>query len=66
MHGMNHITQMDILYHAMNYTSKGIVDAACCGAFKRTSVEEENHLIEDLETRNYRAPSETPRSSSRL
>ena len=66
MHGMDHITQMDILYHAMNYTSKGIIDAACCRAFKRTSVEEANQLIEDLEKSNYRAPSETPRSSSRL
>ena len=27
-------------YHSMNYTSKGIIDAACCGAFKRKSAEE--------------------------
>ena len=57
---------MDIFYHAMNYTSKGIIDVACCGAFKRKNVEEANQLIEDLEKRNYRAPYETSRSSSRL
>ena len=57
---------MDIFYHAMNYTSKGIIDAAYCGAFKRKSAEEANQLIEDLEQRNYRAPSETLGSSSRL
>ena len=40
MHGIDLTTQMDIFYHAMNYTSKGIIDATCCGAFKRKSVEE--------------------------
>ena len=40
MHGIDLTTQMDIFYHSMNYTSKGIIDAACCGAFKRESVEE--------------------------
>ena len=35
MHGIDLTTQMDIFYHAMNYTSKGIIDASCCGAFKR-------------------------------
>ena len=35
MHDIDQITQMDIFYHAMNYSSKGIIDAACCGAFKR-------------------------------
>ena len=40
MHGIDLITQMDIFYHSMNYNSKGIIDAACCGAFKRKSVEE--------------------------
>ena len=24
---------MDIVYHALNDTSKGIIDASCCGAF---------------------------------
>ena len=57
---------MDIFYHAMNYTSKGIIDAVCCGAFKRKSVEEANWLIEDLAKSNYKAPSETSGSSSRL
>ena len=66
VHGINQITQMDIFYHAMNYTSKGIINATCCGAFKRKSFEEANQLIEDLAKSNYRAPSETSRNSSRL
>ena len=66
MHGIEKITQMDIFYHAMNYSSKGIIDSDCCGAFKRKSIEEANHLIKDLAKRKYRAPSETSRSSSRL
>ena len=66
MHGIDQITQMDIFYHAMNYTSKGIINAACCGAFKRKSVGEANQLIEDLAKRNYIAPSKTLGSSSRL
>ena len=66
MHGIDLTTQMDIFYHAMNYTSKGIIDVACCGAFKRKSTEEENQLIEDLAKRNYRALYETSRSSNRL
>ena len=37
MHGIDLTTQMDIFYHSMNYTSKGIIDAPCCGAFKRKS-----------------------------
>ena len=59
MHGIDLTTQMDIFYHAMTYTSKGIIDAAYCGAFKRTSVEKANQLIEDLAKCNYRAPFET-------
>ena len=35
MHGIDLTTQMDIFYHSMNYTSKGIIDAAYCGGFKR-------------------------------
>ena len=35
MHGIDQIIQMDIFYHAINYSSKGIIDAACYGAFKR-------------------------------
>ena len=57
---------MDIFYHSMNYTCKGIIDAACCRAFKRKSVEEARQLIEDLAKSNYRAPFETSGSSSRL
>ena len=48
MHGIEQTTHMDIFYHAMNYTSKGIIDASCCGAFKRKSAEEANKLIKDL------------------
>ena len=66
MHGIDQIAQMDIFYHAMNYTSKGIIDGSCYGEFKRKSVEEENQLIEDLAKSNFRAPSETSGSSGRL
>ena len=48
MHGIDLTTQMDIFYHYINYTSKGIIDATCCGAFKIKSVEEAKQLIEDL------------------
>ena len=48
MHGIDQITQMDIFYHAMNYSSKGIIDVACCGAFKRKSAEEANQLIKRI------------------
>ena len=57
---------MDIFYHSMNYTSKGIIDATCCGGFKRKSAEKEKQLIEDLAKYNYRSPYETSGSSSRL
>ena len=66
MHGIDLTTQMDILYHSMNYASKGIIDAACYGAFKRRSVEEARQLIEDLAKCNYKAPSEALGSSSKL
>ena len=56
---------MDIFYHAMNYAFKGIIDASCCGAFKRRSVEEARQLIEDLAKCNYKAPFEASRSNSR-
>ena len=39
LHGINLTTQMDIFYHAMNYASKGIINASCCGAFKRRNAE---------------------------
>ena len=66
MHGIDLITHMDIFFHAMNYTSKDIIDLACCGFFKRKNVEEANQLIEDLAKCNYKAPSETSGSNSRL
>ena len=49
----------------MNYSSKGTVDAASGGAFKRKSAKEATQLIEELAKSNYRAPSEASRSSSR-
>ena len=66
IHGIDLTTQMDILYHAMNYTSKGIIDASCCGGFKRRSAEEARQVIEDLSKCNYKTPSESLRSSSRM
>ena len=52
MHDIEQITQMDIFYHSMNYNSKGIIDVACCGAFKRKSADEANQLIDDLAKSN--------------
>ena len=66
MHGIYLITQMDIFYHAMNYASKGIIYASCCGAFKIKSAEEARQRIEDLAKCNYKAPSKASGSSSRL
>ena len=57
---------MDIFYHSINYTSKGIIVVVYCGAFKRKSAEETNKLIEDLAKRNYKAPSKTSGSNKRL
>ena len=37
MHGIEQMTQMDIFYHAMNYTSKRTMDASFGGAFRRKS-----------------------------
>ena len=65
MHGTDLKTQMDIVYHSLNDTSKGIIDAACCGAFKRTSAEKAKQLIEDLAKCNMKAPSESSGSNSR-
>ena len=53
---------MDIVYHSLNDTSKGIINASCCGAFKRKSAEEARDLIEDLAKYNMKAPSEFTRS----
>ena len=66
MHGIDLTTQMDIFYHAMNYASKGKIDASCCGAFKRRNAKEARQLIEDLSKCNYKAPSDDSGSSSRL
>ena len=66
MHGIDLPTQMDIFYHAMNYTFKGIIDASYCGACKIRSTEEARQVIEDLVKCNYKAPSEASGSSSRL
>ena len=65
MHGIDLKTQMDIVYHALNDTSKGIIDASCCGAFKRKSAEEARDLIEDLAKCNMKAPSEFSRGKNR-
>ena len=65
MHGIDLKTQMDIVYHALNDTSKGIIDASCCGAFKRKSAEEARDHIEDLSKCNMKAPSEFSRGNSR-
>ena len=65
MHGIDLKTQMDIVYHPLNDTSKGIIDASCCGAFKRKSAEEARDLIEDLAKCNMKAPSEFSRGNSR-
>ena len=66
MHDIDQITQMDIFYHEMNYSSKRIIDASYCGAFKRKSAEEANQLIEDLAKSNYKAPSKTSGNNNRL
>ena len=66
MHGIDLTTQMDIFYYSMTYASKGIIDAACCRAFKRTSAEKARQLIEDLAKCNYKAPSEASGSNNKL
>ena len=65
MHGIDLKTQMDIVYHSLNDTSKSIIDASCCGAFKRKSAEEARDLIADLPKCNMKAPSEFSRSNNR-
>ena len=57
---------MDIFYHAMNYTSKGKLDTASRGAFRRKSAKEATQLIEELAKSNYRAPSKALGSNTRL
>ena len=65
-HRIDLTTQMYIFYHAMNYTSKGIIDASCYGGFKRISAEEARQVIEDLAKCNYKTPSKSSGSSSRM
>ena len=65
MHGIDMKTQMVIFYHSMNYTSKGILDAAFGGAFRRRRAEEARQLIEDLARCNMRPLFESSRSSSK-
>ena len=65
MHGIDLNTQMDTVYHSPNDTFKGIIDAACCWAFKRRNGEEAKQLIEDLAKCNMKAPSESSGSNSR-
>ena len=62
----NRYDHSDIFYHAMNYASKGIINASCCGAFKRRNAEEARQPIGDLAKCNYKAPSEASGSFSRL
>ena len=65
MHGIDLKTHMDIVYHALNDTSKVIIDASCCGAFKIKSAEEARDLIEDLDKCYMKAPSESSRGNNR-
>ena len=65
MHGIDLKTQMDIFYHSMNDTSKGIINASCCGVFKRKSAEKARDLIEDLVRCNMKNPSESSGSNGR-
>ena len=65
MHGIDLKTQMDIFYHSLNDTSKGIIDASCCGTFKNNSAEEARDLIADLAKCNMKAPSESSGSNSK-
>ena len=65
MHGIDLKTQMDIVYHALNDISKGIIDSSCCGAFKRKSAEEAKELIEDLAKYNMKTPSKFSRGNNR-
>ena len=62
MHGIDLKTQMDIVYNSLNDTSKGIIYASCCGAFKRKSAEEARDLIANIAKCNMKATSEFTRS----
>ena len=62
MHGIDLKKQMDIVYHSLNDTSKGIIDASCYGAFKRKSAKEAGDLIVDLAKCNMKPPLNLQRS----
>ena len=64
MHGIDLKTQMDIVYHSLNDTFKGIIDVDCCGAFKQRSEEKARQLIEDQAKCNMKAPSESSVNNS--
>ena len=66
MHGIDLTTQMDIFYPAMNYASKGIIDASYCGDFKIRNAKKAWKMIEDLGKCNNKAPSEALGSNRRL
>ena len=66
MHGIEHMTHMDIFYHAMNYTLKGTMDVSFRGAFRRKRAKEVAPLIEELAKSNYRAPSKASGNSIKL
>ena len=65
MHGINLKTHMDIVYHSLNDTSKGIIDASYYGAFKRKSAKKARDLIADLAKCNMKAPYESSGSNNR-
>ena len=66
MHGIDLKTQLDIIYHSLNDTSKGIIDDATCrGEFKRKNAEAARRLIEDLAKCNMKALSESSVNNSR-
>ena len=66
MHGIDLKTQMDIVYHSLNDTYKGVIDSSCCGAFKWKSAEEARDLIGDLAKCNMKAPSKSSGSNNRI
>ena len=64
MLGIDLKTQMDIVYHSLNDTSNGIIDASYYGAFKRKSEEEARDLIANLAKCNMKAPFESSGSTA--
>ena len=64
MHGIEPMTQMDIFYHALNYSPKGTIDTAFRGS-KEKVLKKATQLIKELAKSNYRAPFEALGSSRR-